>query len=342
MDSSQGNTEEKVLREIEIVIPLGKTPERLDVFLARQVADLTRSQAEQAIESGNVTVNGRLVKPAYKIKGGEMVKVIFLARPPLELRPEPIPLNIVYEDEWLMVIDKPAGMVVHPAKGNRAGTLVNAVLSHYEQLTPALDNDPDRPGIVHRLDKETSGLIVVCKREPAMSRLSEQFRAHSIEREYRAIVWWNFPSKQGLIDAPIGRDPKDRHKYAVRFGSTNGIDKGKPARTHWFQLEKFDFLSYLALKLETGRTHQIRVHLSYIGHPVFGDPEYGGRNRQIGKLSSAQRVVVGEYLEVAKRQMLHAAILGFKHPITNSNLHFESPLPNDFYELLSMLRKSKN
>ncbi|MBM3326393.1 MAG: RluA family pseudouridine synthase [Calditrichaeota bacterium] len=330
---------EKVLREVEILIPSGKAPERLDVFLARQVADMTRSQAESAIKSCNVTVNGRQVKPAHKVRGGETIRLTFLAQPPLELTPEPIPLKVVYEDEWLVVIDKPAGMVVHPAKGNRTGTLVNALLAHYGLLTPAADNDPDRPGVVHRLDKATSGLLVVCKREPAMSRLSEQFREHSVEREYQALVWWQFPAKRGLIDAPIGRDPRDRQKYTVRRPLADGAESGKPARTHWTQLEKFDFLAHLALKLETGRTHQIRVHLSHIGHPVFGDPDYAGRNRQMGKLSSAQRIQAARYLEAAQRQMLHAVILGFIHPITRQQLHFESDLPEDFANVLEMLRR---
>lgn len=320
-----------VLRELELIIPSGKVPERLDIFLARQVAELTRSQAEIAIEEGRVTVNGRKVKPSYRVKGGEVVRIVYMSRPPLELVPEPIPLDILYEDEWLVVIDKPAGMVVHPAKGNRTGTLVNALLAHYQALTPALDGDPERPGVVHRLDKETSGVMVVCKKEPAMSRLSEDFRERRITREYRAIAWWPFPTRKGMIDAPIGRDPRDRKKYAV-------VSSGKPARTHWVQLESFDFLTYLSLRLETGRTHQIRVHLSHIGHPVFGDPEYGGRNRQMGKLSTAQRTQAAHLLEMTTRQLLHAHTLGFIHPITKTELYFESPLPKDFQNALNYLR----
>jgi len=228
------------------------------------------------------------------------------------------------------VIDKPAGMVVHPAKGNRTGTLVNALLSHYTNFEPASDGDEDRPGIVHRIDKQTSGLLVVCKREPAMSRLSAQFRLHTVEREYHAITWWPFANSKGMIDEPIGRDPHDRQKYSVR-------EDGKPARTHWEQLAKFDFLSHLAMRLETGRTHQIRVHLTHIGHPIFGDAVYSGRNRQMGKLSTAQRIVAGELLGSVDRQLLHARVLGFKHPVTEEQLHFESPLPLDFEETLKKL-----
>ncbi|MFN3822187.1 MAG: RluA family pseudouridine synthase [bacterium] len=303
-----------------------------------------------AIEEGRVTVNNHKVKPSYKVKGGEVVKLIYLARPPLELTPEPIPLNILYEDEWLIVVDKPAGMVVHPAKGNRSGTLVNALLAHYQihssykagetpisnLHTPfSLQGDPDRPGIVHRLDKETSGVLVVCKREPAMSRLSEQFRNRNVERRYLALTWWHFPSRKGVIDAPIGRDPRDRKKYTV-------TQDGKPAKTHWVRLETFDFLSLLSLRLETGRTHQIRVHLSHISHPVFGDPDYGGRNRQMGKLSTLQRSQAAQLLEMTSRQLLHAQTLGFHHPITGRQLQFESPLPPDFQSVLNYLRNKRD
>ena len=324
-------TTDKVLREIEIRIPPGKTPERLDVFLTRQVGELTRSRAQEAILSGAVTINDNGgAKPSHKVRPGEVIRLRILSRPPYEAQPEPIPINVVWEDEWLVIIDKPAGMVVHPAAGNKSGTLVNALLSHYRELPPS-GSGPERPGLVHRLDKNTSGLIVVCKREPALSRMATLFRNHTIRREYQAIVWWPFKTKQGLIDQPLGRDPRDRKKYAVR-------PDGKVARTRWTQLEKFDFLSHASLRLETGRTHQIRVHLSSQGHPVFGDPDYSGRNRQMGKLSSAQRKTAAGYLETVRRQLLHAVSLGFIHPMTQKELFFESPLPDDFTWLLNQLQ----
>lgn len=323
-----GGGETPFIREVRIIIPAGKTPERLDVFLARQVAELTRSRARELLLQGLVTVDGRAVKPSHQVKPGEMVHLKVPSRPPLELEPEPIPLKVVWEDDYLVVIDKPAGMVVHPAAGNRSGTLVNALLSHYRNLPER--GEPGRPGLVHRLDKDTSGLLVVCKREPALSKLAEDFREHQVEREYQAIVWWPLPTRHGLIDQPLGRDPRDRKKYAVREG-------GKPARTRWTQLAKYDFLARVALRLETGRTHQIRVHLSHIGHPVFGDPDYGGRNRQMGKLSSAQRKLAAELLETAPRQMLHAGVLGFTHPVTKRFLKFQSPLPEDFRKVLERL-----
>ncbi len=315
------------MREIEIVIPAGKEPERLDQFLTRQVAELTRTKVQELIEGGGVTVNGKPSKASHKTRNGDVIHLIMLSRPPLELTPEAIPLTIVFEDEWLVVIDKPAGMVVHPAKGNRSGTLVNALLSHYGNLEPASDGDADRPGMVHRIDKNTSGLLVVCKREPAMSRLAEQFRAHTVEREYHAIAWWPWLTSRGTIDAPIGRDPNDRQKYAV-------VPDGKLSRTHWRQLQKFDFLTHLALRLETGRTHQIRVHLSSTGHPILGDAEYAGRNRQMGKLSTSQRTIAAELFDMVDRQLLHARVLGFTHPVTKKTEHFESPLPPDFKAVL--------
>ncbi len=319
-----------VVREIDIAIPAGKAPERLDLFLTRQVAELTRTKVQELIENGGITVNGKAAKPSHKTRNGDLIHIVMLSRPPLELTPEPIPLTVVFEDEWLVVIDKPAGMVVHPAKGNRSGTLVNALLAHYGQLEPAADGDADRPGMVHRIDKNTSGLLVVCKKEPALSRLAVQFREHTVEREYHAIAWWPLSTGKGTIDAPIGRDPKDRQKYAV-------VEGGKPARTHWRQLQKFDFLSHLALRLETGRTHQIRVHLTNTGHPIFGDAEYSGRNRQMGKLSTSQRSVAAGLFDIVDRQLLHARALGFTHPVTREVHHFESPLPPDFRAVLERL-----
>ncbi len=323
------NTPLSILRRIEIRVPPGKIPERLDVFLARQVGEITRSKVQEMIQSGEVTVDNKTSKPSYKIRPGDLIKLEVLSRPPLDLTAEDIPLEIVYEDEWLVVINKPAGMVVHPAQGNRSGTLVNALLGHYQELAPS--DDEDRPGIVHRLDKETTGLLVACKRDPALSKLAEMFRERKIKREYYALVWWQMPNRQGTVDAPIGRDPRDRKKFSIHSG-------GKAARTHWKLLETFDYLSLLSVRLETGRTHQIRIHMSSIGHPVFGDPDYAGRNRQLGKLSSSQRREVAGYFEHVTRQMLHARTLGFEHPVTGEEMHFESPMPPDFQWMLDQLR----
>ncbi len=319
----------KILRRVVINVPMGKIPERLDQFLARQVSELTRSKAQQMIISGDLTVNKQAVKASYKIRPDDLIEMTVLSFPPYTLEAEEIPLSIVWEDEWMIIVDKPAGMVVHPAAGNRSGTLVNALLGRYQELEES--DDPDRPGIVHRLDKETSGLLVVCKREPALSRMAKLFRDRTITREYRAIAWWKMPTRRGVIDQPIGRDPHDRKKNCVR-------SDGKPARTHWEQLEHFAFLSHVKLRLESGRTHQIRVHMAHESHPIFGDPVYSGRNRQMGRLTSAQRHIAADYFENIHRQMLHARTLGFVHPITEEKLMFESPLPEDFSWLLEKLR----
>ncbi len=329
-DNSSNEEQGRVLRRIEITIPRGKEPERLDQFLTRQVSELTRTKVQELINTDGVKVDGKSIKPSHKVRPGQLIELTVLTRPPLEIKPEPIPLNVVWEDEWLVVIDKPAGMVVHPAAGNRTGTLVNALLAHYQELASA--GDPDRPGLVHRLDKNTSGLLVICRKEPALSRMAELFRNHTVEREYHAITWWHMPKRKGVIDKPIGRDRHDRKKMQIRAD-------GKVARTHWSLIEKFNFLCYLALKLETGRTHQIRVHLLSEGHPVFGDPDYGGRNRQMGRLTAGQRRVAAEYFEKVDRQLLHARTLGFIHPITKKELRFESPLPEDFSSMLEELRE---
>lgn len=326
--------ENHVIRRMEIKIPKGKIPERLDIFLTRQVTEITRSRAKELIELGIVKIDGKKSKASHKIQPGEFIELEVLTRPPLEILPQDIPLDIVFEDEWLVVINKSQNMVVHPAQGNKDGTLVNALLAHYGKGTLAETDDPDRPGIVHRLDKDTTGVMVVCKQTAALSKLAAAFREHTIEREYNAIVWWPFAQQAGTVDVPLGRSISDRKKYTVR-------KDGKPARTHYKVLETFDFLTLASFRLETGRTHQIRIHFSHIGHPVFGDSEYGGRNRQLSKLSSAQRREVAEYLERIDRQMLHARVLGFKHPVTGETMHFEAEPPEDFQWLLKSVRDIK-
>lgn len=338
-DNEQAQTPEivesspqKVLRRIEIKIPAMKGPERLDVFLTRQVAELTRSIAQDMITSGAITVSAKKVKPSYKVKPGDFISFDLLSRPTLEVEAEDLPLEILFEDEWLVIINKAAGMVMHPATGNRTGTMVNALLHHYESL--AESDDPNRPGVVHRLDKETTGVLVICKQQQALSALARAFRERTIRREYVALVWWNMPSSVGVVDAALARDPHDRLKYTTH-------PTGKLARTHWRVLESFEFLTLCALRLETGRTHQIRVHMQSIQHPVFGDPDYSGRNRQLGKLSSAQRKEVAGYLQTASRQMLHARTLGFTHPMTGEEMEFSADIPPDFAGILEELREIK-
>jgi 23S rRNA pseudouridine1911/1915/1917 synthase len=318
-------------REIHIDVPPGQSPERLDVYLTHHVENATRSKVQQAIRAGLVLINGVSVKVSYKVSGGESIDITIPKPPPPDVGPEEIPLDIVFEDDALIVVNKPAGMVTHPAYGHYTGTLVNALL-HHAQVGLSGVNDPSRPGIVHRLDKETSGLLIVAKNDVVHAHLAAQFSRRDIEREYRAIVWGTFgDQRSGVIDAALGRSASDRKKIAVR-------KEGKTAITTFRVMEEFDFLSLISLKLQTGRTHQIRVHLHHIGHPVFGDPTYGGRRIAWGPTTPARRDLVHRYLEIMQRQALHAKTLGFIHPVTREAMRFDSELPPDFTELLSLLR----
>ncbi|CUT00194.1 RluA family pseudouridine synthase [Candidatus Chrysopegis kryptomonas] len=322
----------KILKEIEIIVPNVEKRERIDKFLTNQIENASRSKIEKLIESGLVLVNGHTVKPSHKISPGEKIIVKIPKEPRPELTPEPIPLDIVYEDEYLLVVNKPAGMVTHPGHGNYTGTLVNALLYHCSKLSKVnISGDEVRPGIVHRLDKDTSGLLVVAKDDETHRHLAKQFFHKTVEREYWAIVWGHFNSNRGVIEAELGRSKSDRTKFTVVKG-------GKPAITEYEVLEKFDFLSLVKLKLKTGRTHQIRVHLSHIGHPVFGDPTYGGRRIAWGGIDRKKKLFVDELLKIMPRQALHAKTLGFIHPARNEFMKFDSELPDDMKKLLEILR----
>ncbi len=273
-------------------------------------------------------MNGEQVRPSHQVSPGELIHVVLpRARPP-EVTPENIPLAIVYEDEHLLVVNKPAGMVVHPAYGNYTGTLVNALL-YYCNLSAA--HDPTRPGIVHRLDKDTSGLLVVAKSDAAHAHLARQFSRRTIDREYQAIVWGLFKEQRGIIEAQLGRSKSDRKKMAV-------VTDGKAAVTEYSVLERFPYLSLLRLKLRTGRTHQIRVHLAHVHHPVFGDPAYSGRQIAWGPGTPRQKAEVQRLLQILPRQALHARTLGFVHPVTGHRMTFDSSLPPDMAAALEILR----
>jgi 23S rRNA pseudouridine1911/1915/1917 synthase len=318
-----------MLNEFDIVVPAGKKKERLDLFLTHHVENATRSKVQTAIRNGHVLVDGARVKPGYAISPGEVVHVALPKPPPQDAVAEQIPLEIVYEDDSVLVVNKPAGMVTHPAHGNYTGTLVNALLYHCEALSSG--GDAARPGIVHRLDKETSGLMVVAKTDVAHAFLARQFATRTIVREYWAIVWGRFNQRHGTIDAQLGRSTTDRKKIAV-------VKDGKTALTEYRVLEQFSYLSLAALKLHTGRTHQIRVHLAHIHHPVFGDPTYNGRRIVYGPASASQRAEVSKLLGMISRQALHAKTIGFVHPISRKLMEFDSLLPDDMAEVLSMLR----
>jgi 23S rRNA pseudouridine1911/1915/1917 synthase len=293
-----------------------ETGERIDKVLVDALKeDVSRSQLQDWIRDGHVLVNGRAVKPNYKLADGDSIVV----RPPepelTELVPEPIPLEIVYEDSDVIVVNKPRGMVVHPAVGHPNGTLVNALMYHCKDLSGI--NGEIRPGIVHRIDKDTSGLLMAAKNDLAHTSLSEQLKEHSVTRRYVAIVHGVLEHDQGTVDAPLGRDPQERKLFTV-------TDKGaKQAVTHFAVMERFSEYTVLDLMLETGRTHQIRVHMKFIGHPLVGDPVYG-RSK-------------GRTMDVPG-QALHAAVLGFTHPRTGERLTFEAPIPSEMQEFIDQLR----
>ncbi|MDI6765592.1 MAG: RluA family pseudouridine synthase [Bacteroidota bacterium] len=322
-------------RTIDIVVPSGKIRERLDVFLTHHIENATRSKVQQAIKQGYVTVNETIIKASYKISPGDIIHVSIPKPPPPDVIPENIPLDILFEDEYLLIVNKPAGMVTHPAYGNYSGTLVNAVLYHCNNKLSSI-NDITRPGIIHRLDKDTSGLMVIAKDDTTHARLSKQFSQRTIGREYWAIVWGCFDKtkKTGVIEASLGRSKSDRKKIAVSA-------LGKSAVTSYEVLEEFDYLSLVRLKLRTGRTHQIRVHLHHIGHPVFGDPTYGGRRIAWGGTDKKKKEEVQSLLKIITRQALHAKTLGFIHPILKNEMIFDSELPADMQRLLSILRFGK-
>lgn len=314
-------------------IPAGKKKERLDLFLTSSIENATRSKIRKLIDAELVAVNRLTVKPSYQIQPGDVIEVEIPISPrPENAEPENIPLDIIYEDDYLLVINKPAGMVVHPAYANYTGTLVNALLHHTKKLSIA-DNVPEseRPGIVHRIDKDTSGLLVATKDDWTHAKLSEQFAAHTIEREYWAAAWGMFKEKKGEIGLNIIRSKSDRKKFS------SSRTEGKTALTIYEVLKEFDFTSLLKLNLKTGRTHQIRVHLASIGHPVFGDPSYGGRKILYGANLPRIKSRTDNLLEIMRRQALHAKTLGFFHPVKKEFMRFDSDLPADMKILLEKL-----
>lgn len=304
----------------------GQQPLRVDKYLMNKIENATRNKIQKAAKDGNIYVNEVPVKSNYKVKGNDIVTVMF-EHPPYEflLVPEDIPIDIVYEDEQVIVVNKPAGMVVHPGHGNYSGTLINALSFHFENLP---NNSSGRPGLVHRIDKDTSGLLVVAKTEEAMTHLSKQFFNKTTEREYVAIVWGNMEEDQGIIEGAIGRHPKNRLQNTVFEGEEAEL-KGKPAVTHYKVLERLGYVTLLSCNLETGRTHQIRVHLKHIGHTLFNDERYGGHDILKGTHFTKYKQFVENCFKILPRQALHARTLGFDHPTKGTFLRFEAPLPED-------------
>ncbi len=310
----------------------GQQPLRVDKFLMNLVENATRNKIQKAAEAGNIFVNDVAVKSNHKVKSNDIVRVLF-EHPPYEylLEPENIPLNIVYEDDQLLVVNKEAGMVVHPGHGNYSGTLVNALAYHFDNLPM---NSSERPGLVHRIDKDTSGLLVIAKTEQAMAHLTKQFADKTSEREYIALVWGNVKEDSGTIEGNIDRHLKDRMQMAVYPDGS----QGKHAVTHYKVLERFGYVTLVSCKLETGRTHQIRVHMKYIGHTLFNDARYGGDAILKGTTFTKYKQFIDNCFKILPRQALHAKTLGFEHPTTKAFMRFDSELPQDMVECIDKWR----
>ncbi|MBO6537358.1 MAG: RluA family pseudouridine synthase [Balneolaceae bacterium] len=324
--------QEKKTTIYEFTVPLGQQEMiRLDVYITSFVENATRNKVQEAIKAGYVTVNGKKEKPSYKLLPNDYIYIELPKAPPPEAKAEEMVLDILHEDDDLIIVNKAAGMVVHPAYGNWTGTLVNGLMHHVDELGEA--DDDLRPGIVHRLDKDTSGLLVVAKNDESLAKLSAKFAEKDVERTYWAIIWGT-PAEEGTIEGDIGRSKHDRKLMTVLQGG-----RGKHAVTHYKVLEYFDYLSLVEVKLETGRTHQIRVHFNHIGHNVFGDTTYGGTSVRYGPNTGNRKVMFHKLITGLGRQALHAKTLGFMHPSTGEMVRFDSELPEDFQLVLDTLRE---
>ncbi len=331
----EGEGTDDLYEHFRFVADKGQQPLRVDKYLMNRIENATRNKIQQAAKDGNIFVNDVIVKSNYKVKANDIVKVLF-EHPPYELLlvPEDLPIDIVYEDDELLVVNKAAGMVVHPGHGNYSGTLINALTFHIDNLP---NNSSNRPGLVHRIDKDTSGLLVVAKTEDAMAHLSKQFFDKSTEREYIALVWGDVKEDEGTIEGHIGRHPKNRLQNTV-FLEEDAEEKGKHAVTHYKVLERLGYVTLLSCRLETGRTHQIRVHLKHIGHTLFNDERYGGDRILKGTSFTKYKQFVENCFKVLPRQALHARTLGFIHPKTGKDMRFESNIPEDIEACLEKWR----
>jgi 23S rRNA pseudouridine1911/1915/1917 synthase len=355
------NYPDYVEKEFRFKVAKGQAPERIDQYLTKYIYNATRNRVQIAIDNGNVTVNGKVAKSSRKVQPNDEIICNIMKAPPIELLPENIPLDIIFEDEYLLVVNKPPGMCTHPGFGHRYGTLVNAVLYHFGlrnsiQIQPDDDDDEDdeddedekidvisegeifasdsiRPGIVHRLDKDTSGLLVIAKNPQVHAKLAAQFADRTTEKEYNAIVWGNVKEDSGTITGNIGRSSRDRKLFTV-------VKKdGKFAKTDFTVLERYKFATLVKLILHTGRTHQIRVHLSHIKHTIFGDTAYGGDKNLFNGLPEINKTA-NTCLKLVNRQLLHARTLGFRHPVTNEFMTFHSDLPDDFKKVIAVMNSS--
>jgi len=324
--------EDELFEHFRFEVPKGQALLRIDKYLMNLIQNATRNKIQNAATEGNIFVNDIPVKSNYKVKPFDVVTVM-LTHPPYEnhILPEDLPLNIVYEDDALLLINKEPGMVVHPGHGNYTGTLVNALAHHFDNLPM---NSSERPGLVHRIDKDTSGLLVVAKTEAAMTHLAKQFEAKTSEREYIALVWGNVAEEEGTIEGNLARHLKDRMQMAV-FADP---EIGKPAITHYKVLERFGYVTLISCRLETGRTHQIRAHMKHIGHPLFNDERYGGHLILKGTTFTKYKQFIENCFKALPRQALHAKTLGFVHPTTGEMMRFDTELPQDFQDCIEKWR----
>jgi len=332
IDNEKDELEDDLFEHYKFISPKGQSILRVDKFLMQLIENATRNKIQQAAERGNIFANGIPVKSNYKVKPFDEIKVM-LAHPPFENRidPENIPLDIVYEDEALLLINKPAGLVVHPGHGNYTGTLVNALAYHFENLPM---NSSERPGLVHRIDKDTTGLLVIAKTDQAMAHLAKQFEDKTTEREYIAIVWGNVKEDSGTIEGNLARHAKDRMQMAVY----DDPEIGKAAVTHYKVLERFGYVTVISCNLETGRTHQIRAHMKHIGHPLFNDERYGGHLILKGTTFTKYKQFVENCFKILPRQALHAKTLGFEHPTTKEYMRFDTEVPKDTKDCIEKWR----
>ncbi|MDR6940668.1 RluA family pseudouridine synthase [Mucilaginibacter pocheonensis] len=326
--------EQDLFEHLRVVVDKGQSLLRIDKFLMHRVENASRNRIQNAIELGNVLVNDKPIKSSYRVKPLDVISVV-LPHPPrdTEVYPEDIPINIVYEDDDVLVVDKVAGMVVHPGYNNYTGTLVNALVYHFQQL-PTLPGNDGRPGLVHRIDKDTSGLLLISKNERSMNWLAKQFFDHIITRKYIALVWGDL-EQDGTVTGYIGRSVNDRRVMSIY----DDPEKGKWSVTHYKVLERLNYVTLIECQLETGRTHQIRAHMKHIGHPLFSDATYGGDKILKGTMFNKYKQFVENCFELMPRQALHAQTLGFLHPTLKKQIAFESPLPNDFESVLQKWRK---
>ena len=335
-EESVEDEEQGMFEHFRLNVDTGQTPMRVDKYMSTHLEDTSRHRVQCAIKEGYVLVNDKTAKANLIVRPGDIIRFVMpYRRRGLEILPQDIPLDIVYEDEDLLVVNKPAGMVVHPGHGHFEGTLINA-LSYHLGIAQGPDAEDERMGIlVHRIDKDTSGLLVVAKNDESQLDLAKQFFEHSIDRRYVAVVWGNLKEDEGTIDGNIGRDPNDRLRFKVL---PEDDPTGKHAVTHYKVLERFGYVTVVECKLETGRTHQIRVHMNHIGHPLFNDERYGGSEIRKGTIYAKYKQFIQNCFELCPRQALHAKTLGFVHPRTREWIQFDSPIPADMQSMIEKWR----